>query len=81
MQKNDGRFYLILWQEVLSYKVGDEIDLQVPSQSIKLRLNTAIARVNIYQPVNSLNPIARYNNPEQLNLEIPDHPLVIEFKP
>ncbi len=81
LQKNDGRFYLILWQEVLSYKVGDQIDLQVPSQSIKLRLNTAISRVNIYQPVNSLNPIARYNNPKQLNLEIPDHPLVIEFKP
>ena len=66
---------------MLSYKVGDEIDLQVPSQSVKLILNTAISRTNIYQPFNSINPIAQYKNPKRLNIEIPDHPLVIELKP
>ncbi|MGK7895411.1 MAG: hypothetical protein AB4372_17780 [Xenococcus sp. (in: cyanobacteria)] len=81
LQKKDGRFYLILWQEVLSYQVKGRIDLQVPPQSVKLILNTPIARANIYQPLNSLNPIAQYNNLKKLQIKVPDHPLVIELQP
>lgn len=81
LQKNDGRFYLILWQEVLSYKVGEEIDLEVPPQSVKLILNTPSEQANIYQPLNSLDPISQYNNPKQLDIQVPDYPLVIEIKP
>lgn len=81
LQKNDGRFYLILWQEVLSYQVGKEIDLQVPDRSIKLILNTPIKRANIYQPLNSIQPISQYNNPKRLNIKVPDHPLIIELTP
>jgi len=79
LQKNDGRFYLIFWQEVPSYK--NEIDLEVTPQSVKLVLNTPIDRANIYQPLNSVNAIASYPNPKQLNILVPDHPLVIELKP
>ncbi len=81
LQKNDGRFYLILWQEVASYKVSQHQDLQVPSRAIDLVLNTPIASANIYNPLDSIEAIAAYNNPKKLKLQVPDSPLVIELQP
>ena len=81
LQKRDGTFYLILWQEVLSFKVQNKKDILVPEQSMILTLNTQISQAAAYKPINSITPIKQWTNPKQLRLKIPDHPLAIELVP
>ena len=81
LQKNNVNFYLILWQEVLSFEHKTKTDLVVPKQPLTLTLNTSISKAVIYQPVNSITPLKKYKNVKQLKLKIPDHPLVIELTP
>ena len=81
LQKRDGTFYLILWQEVLSYDVQKKADIFVSERSVRLILNTQISQAVTYQPIHSITPIRQYTNPKQLEIRIPDHPLVIELVP
>jgi hypothetical protein len=79
LQKHDGTFYLILWQEVLSYNVKKKTDILVSDRSLNLILKTSITRAVIYQPTNSINAIAQYMNPKTLEIKVPDYPLVIKL--
>ena len=81
LQKFDGRFYLILWQEVLSFNTETKTDIVVPESQVTLTLNTLINIAATYRPLNSITPINQYFNPQQLQLMVPDHPLVIELLP
>ena len=81
LQKKNGNFYLILWQEVTSFDLEKQQDIVVPSRSLKLDINTNINSAKIYEPINSIAAIAQYKNPKQLNIQVPDHPLIIELIP
>lgn len=81
LQKHDGTFYLILWQEVLSYNVNKKTDILVRDRPLILILKTPIARAVIYQPINSMNAIAKYTSPKTLEINVPDYPLIIELVP
>jgi hypothetical protein len=77
LQKHDGTFYLIFWQEVLSYNVKKKTDILVSDRPLTLILKTPITRATIYQPTNSINAIAQYTNPKTLQINVPDYPLAI----
>lgn len=81
LQKTDGRFYLILWQEVPSFDLSEQQDISVPSQTVTLSLNTAISAAQVYQPLQSVEATLRYNNPQSMVLNVSDEPLVIELSP
>jgi hypothetical protein len=81
LQKSNGNFYLILWQEVPSFEHQTKTDIVVAERSLTLTLNTPISQAAIYKPVNSIKPLEQYDNIKQLKLNVPDHPLVIEFVP
>ena len=81
LQKSDHRFYLILWQEVLSYNTQSKTDISVPEVPATLIFNTPIAQIAAYLPLNSTQPIWQQTEPKTVQLSIPDHPLVIELLP
>jgi hypothetical protein len=81
LQKRDGTFYLILWQEVYSYSVRNKREIFVKDRPLQLILNTPITQAKLYQPSNSLNPIAQYINPQQIDIQVPDYPLAIALVP
>lgn len=81
LQKCDGKFYLILWQEVPSFDPQQQTELFVPDLSVTLTLNTVVSQAATYQPNNSITPTAQYTNPQQLSLNVPDYPLVVELVP
>lgn len=80
LQKRNGNFYLILWQEVASFNPKKHVDLVVPPQPITLTLNTSIRQVNLYQIHNSTTPIVQATHPK-MKLNVPDYPLVVELVP
>jgi hypothetical protein len=81
LQKRDGRFYLILWLEKSSFNTDTKKDISVPSQRVKLTLNTQISKAKAYLPNRSTSLIKQYASPSQVTLDVPDHPLVVELTP
>ena len=81
LQKKDGTFYLILWQEVPSFDLETQRDILVTPRSLKLLLKTSIDRAATYQPIYSLDAIRQYNKPNKLNIQVSDHPLIIKLVP
>ncbi len=85
LEKSDGKFYLMLWQEVPVFNrvannnQGSEIT-NAPL-SVTLTLNTDIAQARIFQPNNSSNPMATYSHPGVIGLSVPDQMLVVELTP
>lgn len=81
LQKRDGRFYLILWQEVPSFDLVNQSDISVPYQTVTVTLETAINSAKLYQPLQSTASTAQYNNPGSVVLNVNDAPLVMELAP
>lgn len=81
LQKRNGAFYLILWQEVPSFNLSTKQDVTVATRKVTLTLNTAVSKAVIYQPVLTTNSLAQATTPRQLTLNVPDHPLIVELMP
>lgn len=81
LQKQDSRFYLILWQEVPSFNLSRKRDISVSSQSVTVTLNTPVRTGVLYENLNSTTPAIQYSHPTSITLEVSDTPLVVELSP
>ncbi len=83
LQKRDGTFYLILWQEVSGYNLNTKRDVPVPGRNVTLNVNKTVGGAATYLTNNSANPTKRYSagQARRLSLTVPDHPLVVEISP
>ncbi|UBF27172.1 hypothetical protein K9N68_04180 [Kovacikia minuta CCNUW1] len=75
LQKSNGDFYLVLWQEVPS------TDQDATSQAVTLNLTTPIAQATTYLPNQSTTATGQYATPTQIALNVSDYPLVIQLTP
>lgn len=79
LQKKDGDFFLILWQDALSYNGYKKKDTIVSSQSIKLIVKTKIRKAKAYQPLYSAKSFQEFKNTKQIELQVSDHPLIVKL--
>ena len=86
LQKSDGTFYLLLWQEVYVYDGQQGKDIENPDHPIELKLDgEIIEKANKYLLYNETNPSAElapletWTDVSSLSLSVPDHILVLEF--
>ncbi len=86
LQKSDGTFYLLLWQEVYVYDVEQDRDRVNPDRPIELKLDgEVIEKANKYllynegNPSAELAPLKTWTDVSSLPLSVPDHILVLEF--
>ena len=90
-QKRDGRFYLVVWQSVNCSSDGTSNnnykDINNPERKITLVFPEKISSVKQYRPSfesmpdgSGLNPVAVNTNIASIELNVPDHILVIEIK-
>jgi hypothetical protein len=80
LQKSNGEFDLVLWQEATSYDRERQSDIANPPVSALLTLGTKAQTVTLYEPVAQNQPMAAYANTTSVPLKIPDHPLVIAIR-
>jgi hypothetical protein len=80
LQKSDGRFYLILWQEVPSYDYQHQRDIAVSPQPVTLTLQQNAKAVSTYEPTVVSQPLQVYKNVASVPLQVPDHPLVVQIR-
>lgn len=74
LQKRNGEFYLVLWLEVPSTD-------QPQSQTVSLHLDKPINHIATYLPNQSMNPTAHFYAKKDINLSVPDYPLVVRLQP
>ena len=80
LEKSNGVFDLIFWQEISSYDLRSQKDIENPSVSAQLTVGRQAAQITLYDPVQQSQPIGVYQNTRSIPLAIPDEPLVVEIK-
>ncbi len=78
LQKSDGTFCLLLWQEVLSYDATTKRAIDNPPVEVVLSL-TEPFNVRIFLPNDSTKPAATHRAAKTINLSAADRMLVVEF--
>jgi hypothetical protein len=81
LQKSDGKFYLMFWQEVPVFNRTANSEITNAPLAVTLQLNSAFTQARLFLPNNSTNPTSTFDSPTTINLSIPDQMLVIELTP
>jgi hypothetical protein len=68
LQKNNGRFALVVWSEKV--KGSDEV---------KISFAKTISSAEIFDPTLSASPVSRVENSNAVTLTLSDHPMIIEI--
>ena len=79
LQKQDGSFYLIVWQEVQSYDYASKSDINHNPRKVTLKLGTPIGKAETYLPLNGTTSVNTYNNVSSIDLDVPDHILIVKL--
>jgi hypothetical protein len=81
LAKRDGRVYLVLWQDAVSYDTGAKHDVAVAAQTVTVKVSDAFSVAHIYLPFVSSAVSSSTVSPSLLQVDVPDHPVVIELVP
>jgi len=68
LQRSNGTFQLVVWNERLS-----------GTDKVTVQFGLTYPKVNLYDPTSGVTPIRAIENVRSLDLELSDHPLVIEI--
>jgi hypothetical protein len=79
LQKSNGEFDLILWQEIVSYDYRRQADIVNAPVSAILTLGQKAHTIALYEPTAGAQPLHIYTDVVSVPLEIPDHPLVVKM--
>jgi hypothetical protein len=81
LRKHNGAYYLIIWQEVSSFDTKTQTDLVVPTKHETISFPKPLRHINFYDPMKNATPIQTWTKAGKLDLEIPDHVLILELLP
>jgi hypothetical protein len=81
LRKRDGTFCLVLWRNAASFDDAAARDIDVPSARVTLAVNPVFAAAELYLPTVSEGRVHRIPDPSVFEVEIPDHPLIVELLP
>ena len=81
LEKADGDFYLLLWQEVPSFDRTARTDLSVPPADVTLTLARPLARAASYLPAQGLAATPLAVTGRTLKLAVPDEVLIVRLTP
>jgi hypothetical protein len=78
LQKSDGTFFLMLWNDVMSWDLTNAQDINNTDVPVTLSLTGAFD-VRIYLPDNSTSPTATTLNTSSVNLSVPDQMMLVQL--
>jgi hypothetical protein len=79
LQKRDGRFYLILWQEISSFNLQTKQDISNPNEPVTISFANTPQNINVYFPMNSAAASQKFQKTQKINVAVPDHPVILEL--
>lgn len=81
LQKKDGRFVLVLWNETSIWNRATGTPVTNPPARINVDFGATASRVDIYDPLVSAAPLANHRDVRQLAVDVPDHVILLEVTP
>ncbi len=81
LQKRDGRFYLVIWQDPKNWDIERKEDIRIADQTVTLRLTGDFVAAQTFLSMQNPMPVRHYAHPTTLVMAVPDHPLIVELTP
>lgn len=78
LQKDDGRYVLLLWNEVPFWNRETGTPIQSPPVDVQIDFGRTAQRVDVHDPMVAATPLAGHRNLSRLTVSVPDHPVMIE---
>lgn len=78
LQKKDGRFVLVLWNETPIWDRAAGTPLSSPPANVEVDFGATASHVDLYDPTVSADPLASHRDVRKLGVAIPDHPILLE---
>lgn len=79
LQKSNGNFELILWNEAPVYVNNADVDVQ--PTAVAVQLGKTFGQVTVYDPLQGLSPVAQASAVSQATVNLGADALVIEVRP
>jgi len=79
LQKQNGKFYLVLWQEVASFDLNAKTDLSVAAQNVTLTLPASAREVRTFVPLQGATATSDVSSVSSVQLSVSDQVLVVEI--
>ena len=79
LQKSDGKFYLVLWQNESVYNPNTDTNIENDSRLVTITANIASAKV--YLPLVSVSEVNTFGASDAITVLVPDHPILVEITP
>ena len=81
LQKRNGKFYLVLWDDAWSYTMDQATTAQPTSKVVTLTLTTASPLIRSFSILTSSGVKDQWTNVSTTSFSVPDSPLVLEITP
>src|SRR5450432_1336376 len=79
-QKRDGRFYLVLWNDVLVFNINSKSNITNAAVPVTVTFGSA-HNVSVYQPYTQAPAMSTASSTTSMVVQVPDHPLILEISP
>jgi hypothetical protein len=80
LQKRDGRFYLVLWQELSVWNIKGKSDIRNADNAVTLTLGSSAKAIRVYRPSTGLTAV-QSGSGTSIKLAVPDEVIVVEVTP
>ncbi len=80
LQKRDGRFFLLLWINAVSFDTAAKQDKPFTPQPARLVFAKPITRAKAWLPLERREPVASFGPATEVTVNVPDHLLVLEIE-
>ena len=77
LQKSNGDYYLILWQETRSWDNDTKKDIAVTSKKVKVSLKNSASKLEIYDPTKSTSALKAETGAKAIDISVPDYPVIL----
>lgn len=78
LQKSNGDFYLIMWQDAVSWNNNSKKDVAVTSKNVIVSLKTSANQLEIYAPSKSASAIKVVSATQEITIPVPDYPIILK---
>ena len=73
----DGSLLLLLWQEVSSFSIPEQHDINVPTRTVRIRLDHAAPWARLFDVSSGTQPVRQWNAVSALEFQVPDHVVIL----
>lgn len=77
LQKSNGDYYLILWQETRSWDNDTKKDIAVQDKKIKVSLKNSVNKLEVYDPTKSASAQKAETGAKAIDISVPDYPVIL----